>query len=96
MTVNGKIPSEQSYAAKGKGEKKSKKGKGKGKTEKMERTGSPAPRTEKRTLPPLLTPTSMVLDLGCTRAMTSRVAVQDLVKFCDQNNDCGIWYTRGS
>ena len=37
-----------------------------------------------------LTPTSMVLDLGCTRAMTSRVAAQDLMKFCDQN--CGIWY----
>ena len=29
-----------------------------------------------------LTPTSMVLDLGCTRAMTSRVAAQDLMKFC--------------
>ena len=39
-----------------------------------------------------LTPTSMVLDLGCTRAMTSRVAAQDLMKFCDQNKDCGIWY----
>ena len=33
----------------------------------------------------------MGLDLGCTRAMASRVAAQDLVKFCDQNPDCGIW-----
>ena len=24
--------------------------------------------------------------------MASRVAAQDLVKFCDQNPDCGIWY----
>ena len=39
-----------------------------------------------------LAPTSMVLDLGCTRAMTSRVAAQDLMKFCDQSKDCGIWY----
>ena len=39
-----------------------------------------------------LTPTSMVLDLGCTRAMASRMAAQDLMKFCDQNPDCGIWY----
>ncbi|OLP80662.1 hypothetical protein AK812_SmicGene38896 [Symbiodinium microadriaticum] len=39
-----------------------------------------------------LTPTSMMLDLGCTRAMTSRVAAQDMMKFCDQNKDCGIWY----
>eukprot|EP00439_Symbiodinium_sp_Y106_P084927 s1332_g27.t1 len=39
-----------------------------------------------------LTPTSMVLDLGCTRAMASRVAAQDLMKFCDHNPDCGIWY----
>ena len=39
-----------------------------------------------------LTPTSMVLDLGRTRAMTSRVAAKDLMKFCDQNKDCGIWY----
>ena len=39
-----------------------------------------------------LTPTSMVLDLGCTRTMASRVAAQDLMKFCDQNSDCGIWY----
>ena len=38
------------------------------------------------------TPTSMVLDLGCTRAMASRVAEQDLMKFCDQNSNCGIWY----
>ena len=39
-----------------------------------------------------LTPTSMVLDLGCTRAMASRVAAQDLMKFCEHNPDCGIWY----
>ena len=39
-----------------------------------------------------LTPTSMVLDLGCTRAMASRVAAQDLMKFCDHNPDCGIRY----
>ena len=39
-----------------------------------------------------LTPTSMVLDLACTRAMASRVTAQDLMKFCDQNSDCGIWY----
>ena len=39
-----------------------------------------------------LTPASMVLDLGCTRAMASRVAAQDLMKFCDHNPDCGIWY----
>ena len=37
-----------------------------------------------------LTPTSMVLDLGCTRAMTSRVAAQDLMKFCDQKQ--GLWH----
>ena len=30
---------------------------------------------------------------GMHKAMTSRVAAQDLVKFCDQNNDCGIWYS---
>ncbi|CAE7531571.1 unnamed protein product [Symbiodinium sp. CCMP2456] len=40
-----------------------------------------------------LTPTAMVLDLGCTRAMASRVAAQDLMKFCDEHPDCGIWYT---
>ncbi|CAE7332441.1 Cpr [Symbiodinium sp. CCMP2456] len=39
-----------------------------------------------------LTPTSMVLDLGRTRAMTFRPSAQDLMKFCDQNRDCGIWY----
>ena len=36
-----------------------------------------------------LTPTAMVLDLGCTRAMASRVAA----RFCDDNPNCGIWYT---
>ena len=25
--------------------------------------------------------------------MASRVSAQDLIKFCDQNPDCGIWYT---
>ena len=39
-----------------------------------------------------LTPTTMVLDLGCTRTMASRVAALDLMKFCDQNPNCGIWY----
>ena len=39
-----------------------------------------------------LTPISMVLDLECTRAMGSRVAAQDLMKFYDHNSDCGIWY----
>ena len=39
-----------------------------------------------------LTPTSMVLVLGCTRATASRVAAQDLMKFCGQNSHCGIWY----
>ncbi|CAE7681264.1 unnamed protein product [Symbiodinium sp. CCMP2456] len=39
-----------------------------------------------------LTPTAMVWDLGCTRAMTCRPSAQDLMKFCDQNKDCGIWY----
>eukprot|EP00439_Symbiodinium_sp_Y106_P050483 s3916_g6.t1 len=40
-----------------------------------------------------LTPTAMVLDSGCTRAMASRVAAQDLMKFCDDNPNRGIWYT---
>ena len=44
---------------------------------------------------PPLTPTAMVMDLGCTRAMASRVAAQDLMKFCDQNPDCGIWHQIG-
>ena len=39
-----------------------------------------------------LTPTSMVLDLGCTRAMTSWRAAKDLMEFCDKNPDCGLWY----
>ena len=38
------------------------------------------------------TQTSMVLDLGCTKAMASRVAAPDLLKFCDQNSNCRIWY----
>ena len=39
-----------------------------------------------------LTPTAMVLDLGCTRTMASRVAALDPMKFCDQNPNCDIWY----
>ena len=39
-----------------------------------------------------LTPTSMVLDLGCTRAMVSRASAQSLMQFCDENPYCGIWY----
>ena len=39
-----------------------------------------------------LTPTSMVLDLGCTRAMTSKRAAQGLMEFCDAHPDCGLWY----
>ena len=31
----------------------------------------------------------MVMDLGCGRAMVSRVAAQDLMKFC---HHCAIWY----
>ena len=34
----------------------------------------------------------MVLDLGCTRAMTSWRAAKDLMEFCDKNPDCGLWY----
>ena len=37
-------------------------------------------------------PTSMVLDLGCTRAMTSRVAANSLMKFLDENVNLGLWY----
>ena len=37
-----------------------------------------------------LTPTSMVLDLGCARAMTSWRAAKDIMEFCDQNPDCGL------
>ena len=39
-----------------------------------------------------LTPTSMVLDLGCTRAMTSKRAAQGVMEFCDAHPDCGLWY----
>ena len=39
-----------------------------------------------------LTPTSMVLDLGCARAMTSKRAAQGLLEFCDAHPDCGLWY----
>ena len=39
-----------------------------------------------------LSPTMMVLDLGCTRAMTSRSAADALMKFCDQNPHEGLWY----
>ena len=40
-----------------------------------------------------LTPTAMVLDLGCTRAMARRVAAQDLMKYCDQNPNCVAYGT---
>ena len=50
------------------------------------------PESEMSYLTHALTPTSMVLDLGCTRAMTSWRAAKDLVEFCDQNPDCGLWY----
>ena len=50
-------------------------------------------KTEEAFISQPLTPTAMVLDLGCTRAMASRVAAQDLMKFCDDNPNCGIWYT---
>ena len=50
------------------------------------------PETETSYLTHALTPTSMVLDLGCTRAMTSWRAAKDLMKFCDQNPACGLWY----
>ena len=39
-----------------------------------------------------LTPTSMVLDLGCTRAMTSKRAAIGLMEFCDAHPDGGLWY----
>ena len=50
------------------------------------------PESEMSYLTHALTPTSMVLDLGCTRAMTSWRAAKDLMEFCDQNPDCGLWY----
>ena len=50
------------------------------------------PESETSYLTHPLTPTSMVLDLGCTRAMTSWRAAKDLMEFCDQNPDCGLWY----
>ena len=50
------------------------------------------PESETSYLTHALTPTSMVLDLGCTRAMTSWRAAKDLMEFCDQNPDCGLWY----
>ena len=43
------------------------------------------PESEMSYLTHALTPTSMVLDLGCTRAMTSWRAAKDLMEFCDQN-----------
>ena len=49
------------------------------------------PESETSYLTHALTPTSMVLDLGCTRAMTSWRAAKDLMEFCDQNPDCGLW-----
>ena len=50
------------------------------------------PESETSYLTHALTPTSMVLDLGCTRAMTSWRAAKDLMEFCDKNPDCGLWY----
>ena len=50
------------------------------------------PESEMSYLTHALTATSMVLDLGCTRAMTSWRAAKDLMEFCDQNPDCGLWY----
>ena len=50
------------------------------------------PESEMSYLTHALTPTSMVLDLGCTSAMTSWRAAKDLMEFCDQNPDCGLWY----
>ena len=50
------------------------------------------PESEMSYLTHALTPTSMVLDLGRTRAMTSWRAAKDLMEFCDQNPDCGLWY----
>ena len=48
------------------------------------------PESETSYLTHALTPTSMVLDLGCTRAMTSWRAAKDLMEFCDQTVDFGI------
>eukprot|EP00439_Symbiodinium_sp_Y106_P007651 s9783_g1.t1 len=50
-------------------------------------------KTEEAFISQPLTLSATVLDLGCTRAMDSRVAAQDLMKFCDDNPNCGIWYT---
>ena len=50
------------------------------------------PESETSYLTHALTPTSTVLDLGCTRAMTSWRAAKDLMEFCDQNPDSGLWY----
>ena len=50
------------------------------------------PESETSYLTHALTPASMVLDLGCARAMTSWRAAKDLMEFCDQNPDCGLWY----
>ena len=50
------------------------------------------PESETSYLAHSLTPTSMVLDLGCTRAMTLWRAAKDLMEFCDKNPDCGLWY----
>ena len=46
---------------------------------------------EKAYLSQPLSPTSLVLDLGCTRAMASRTASQNLMDFFDKSG-CGIWY----
>ena len=33
-----------------------------------------------------------VLDLGCTTAMASRTSAQNLMEFCDNHPNCGLWY----
>ena len=48
------------------------------------------PESEMSYLTHALTPASIVLDLGCTRAMTSWS--KDLMEFCDHHPDCGLWY----
>ena len=48
-------------------------------------------KTEEAFISQPLTPTAMVLDLGCTRAMASRVAAQDLMKFCEAPETLGAF-----
>ena len=37
-------------------------------------------------------PTVCILDLGCTRAMGSRKAVEAFCRYVDSHKDCGLWY----